>query len=334
MNLTRFRNEVRNHTMDTVATNAISRISARRSENNPLISFVSSPTLGDNINGPSVIRTPAWLPNAPGRYLMYFAHHGGKFIRLAYADDLHGPWQIYEPGVLPLESAPAIIMHLASPDVHVDHAEQRLRMYFHGVVPEEVSGRRWDQKTLLATSTDGLHWQAGSDFLAWSYLRVFEYGGWYYGIEVKGNLYRAQRPDTSWEMREQPLVPDCPIEDKFGAREAEIRHCAMLRRGDTLLLFYSRKKDAPERILVSTIQLSDDWNQWTASEPIDVLAPEMDYEGAAHPNEPSVKGSGTGVRQLRDPCIFEEDGHVYLFYSIAGEEGIALAEVDFELRSS
>ena len=33
------------------------------------------------------------------------------------------------------------------------------------------------------------------------------------------------------------------------------------------------------------------------------------------------------VNQLRDPAIFEEDARVYLLYAVAGESGIALAEV-------
>jgi len=33
------------------------------------------------------------------------------------------------------------------------------------------------------------------------------------------------------------------------------------------------------------------------------------------------------VMQLRDPAIFKEEGQIYLFYVIAGEQGIALAKV-------
>jgi hypothetical protein len=33
------------------------------------------------------------------------------------------------------------------------------------------------------------------------------------------------------------------------------------------------------------------------------------------------------VNQLRDPAIFEEDGRVFLLYAVAGEAGIAIAEV-------
>jgi hypothetical protein len=34
------------------------------------------------------------------------------------------------------------------------------------------------------------------------------------------------------------------------------------------------------------------------------------------------------VNQLRDPAIFEEDGRVYLLYSVAGEAGIGIAEIE------
>ena len=45
--------------------------------------------IGTNINGPSLIRVPAQVwPQPLGRYYLYFSHHKGAFIRLAYADDL------------------------------------------------------------------------------------------------------------------------------------------------------------------------------------------------------------------------------------------------------
>ena len=62
--------------------------------------------------------------------------------------------------------------------------------------------------------------------------------------------------------------------------------------------------------------------------PVEVLRPEMNYEGISYPNEPSRKGGGIEAQQLRDPGIFEEDGQLYLLYSVAGEEGIAIAELE------
>ncbi|MFP4172040.1 MAG: hypothetical protein ACLFV4_03925 [Candidatus Hydrogenedentota bacterium] len=54
--------------------------------------------VGENINGPSLIRVPEWIEDPLGAYYLYFAHHDGQFIRLAYADHLKGPWKIHEGG--------------------------------------------------------------------------------------------------------------------------------------------------------------------------------------------------------------------------------------------
>ena len=50
-----------------------------------------------NINGPSLVRVPEWVENPLGRYYLYFAHHRGAYIRLAYADAIEGPYTVYRP---------------------------------------------------------------------------------------------------------------------------------------------------------------------------------------------------------------------------------------------
>src|SRR4051812_27614106 len=108
----------------------LSAVRATRFTQNPLVTLQSSSTLRDNINGPSVIRVPSWINRPLGRYYMYFAHHMGHFIRLAYADQLTGPWKIYEPGVLPVsetaffrpqpdppENLENFYTHVASPEM-------------------------------------------------------------------------------------------------------------------------------------------------------------------------------------------------------------------------
>ena len=97
--------------------------------------------IGTNINGPSLLRTPEWLPNPLGRYYLYFVHHDGERIRLAYADALEGPWRIYGPGTLRLEQT-SCVKHIASPDVHVDDKAQRIVLYFHGPVEGLALGRQ------------------------------------------------------------------------------------------------------------------------------------------------------------------------------------------------
>jgi hypothetical protein len=293
--------------------NAIKEITVRRCPSNPLITFGSSPSLGENINGPSVIRVPSWIKHPLGTYYMYFAHHSGKYIRLAYADRLEGPWKIHEPGTLKLEQATAFTGHIASPDVHVDDRRRVIRVYFHG--PAKSREGQW---TGVAISKNGLDFEASEQILGQYYFRVFEWGGFYYALSKQGNsgwgeLSRSRDGLAAFEVR--------------GEFISMVRHTAVMIRGTHLIVFYTRVGDAPERILAATVDLSEDWTKWMVSEPIEVMKPEEDYEGKSYPNQPSGYGGAIRVQQLRDPCVFEENGKTYLFYSIAGEMGIAMAEV-------
>ena len=130
-----------------------------------------------NVQGPSVIPTPDWLPIPTAgpfnRYLLYFAHHRGASIRLATSDHPTGPWRIVSTDVLHVDDAATAIdptdarRHVASPDVHVDHEARTIRMYFHGHVTEAMAGHlpSWsryptmDQHTLAASSDDGLRFR-------------------------------------------------------------------------------------------------------------------------------------------------------------------------------
>ena len=67
---------------------------------------------------------------------------------MAYADDVHGPWTVYRPGVLDLEQT-ACRYHIASPDVHVLDEHRRIVLYFHGVTEA-------GQLSFSASSADGL----------------------------------------------------------------------------------------------------------------------------------------------------------------------------------
>jgi hypothetical protein len=110
-----------------------------------------------------------------------------------------------------------------------------------------------------------------------------------------------------------------------------MRHAALLKRGEELLVFWTQVGDVPERILASRIDLSGDWMDWKDAAPIEVLRPERTWEGAGAPLTPSVRSTAYGiVNQLRDPAIFEEGGRVFLLYAVAGESGIAIAEVSLQ----
>ncbi len=305
-----------------------------RLKGNPII----TPEIGDvgrNINGPSLIRVPDWIENPLGRYYLYFAHHRGLSIRLAYADDLAGPWTLYtppdltperEPGVLHLDQTPAF-GHIASPDVHIDESRQRIRMYFHGPLyltskekppGEEALGK---QRTFVAHSPDGLAFEmVHDDPLGAPYFRAFEYDGYTYALAMPGIVYRSKDGLTGFEAGPVLLEED-PV-----FWNSDLRHSAVLRSGDTLYVFYSRIDYIPEHILLARVDLSGDWMQWSEVLLGSVLKPATVYEGVQFTPEYSKRSAvDQRVHQLRDPAIYIEDDRVYLLYSVAGERGIAIA---------
>lgn len=277
---------------------------------------------GENINGPSLIRVPDWVERPLGRYYLYFAHHGGTYIRLAVADRLEGPWRIHRPGVLSLADAPGCKGHVASPDAVVVPEQRQIRLYFHG--PAKAGG---GQKTFVATSADGLAFKARPEPLCPFYFRAFRYADMWYGMSKGGLLWRSADGLSNFEEGIDPMAGaesrDKPVYNTPGAR-----HVAVQRTGSALWVYYSNIGDAPERIMRCRIDLAGDWRAWRASEPQEVLRPQLPYEGADLPVRPSSAGAARGRENaLRDPAIFEENGRTYLLYSVAGESGIAIAEI-------
>jgi hypothetical protein len=109
-----------------------------------------------------------------------------------------------------------------------------------------------------------------------------------------------------------------------------MRHAAVLKRYDTLWVFWTQLGDAPERILLSRVRLDGDWYNWCDEPAVEVMRPEHPWEGATAPKLPSVRSTAYGVvNQLRDPAIHEESGVTYLLYAVGGESGIAIVRVDF-----
>ncbi len=299
-----------------------------RLASNPIITPDLDDAIGANINGPSLLRVPDWLPNPLGNYYLYFAHHQGESIRLAYADELVGPWTVYTPGTLRLEQTPCY-NHIASPDLHIDEENRRILMYYHGpfVRPQELDSDPLKriypflegQRSLLAVSEDGVNFTSDTEILGPSYFRVFRYpdtsAGWHYALAMPGILFRSRDGRANYEPG--PVLFD-----------RDQRHAALLIRDDILYVFYSRAGDCPEHILCATVDLRPDWKEWKASAPFSILEPETEYEGVNLPLEPSQRGAiHEPARQLRDPGIYQEGGQVYLLYSVAGESGLALAEL-------
>ena len=221
----------------------------------PIITPETHPSIGQNIQGPSLIRVPDWVRMPLGKYYLYFADHKGSYIRLAYSDDLLGPWQVHPPGSLQIErsyfpSEPPPVdeeelervaarrsqtfgsnklphsiekeftaPHIASPDVHVDNDNRRIVMYFHGLEGFGI------QKSRVAVSPDGIDFHAHPEILGRTYLRIFRHAGLTYGIAMPGQVYRSENGLSGFEEGPMLFNPD-------------MRHCALLKKGDLLHVFW------------------------------------------------------------------------------------------------
>ena len=302
---------------------AVPSFRARRLFEGPIITPHMDARMGDNVNGPSLIRVPEWVARPLGKYYLYFGHHRGTYIRLATAPSLDGPWRTHQPGVLDL-SASYFVKHVASPDALVDEERREIRLYVHGpLAPDDRRPGRDAQATRVAVSRDGVTFEARAEVLGAPYMRLIRHGGWYYGVGMPGVVYRSRDGLTAFEEGPNPFREIAP----------DMRHCALLLEGETLFVFYTLRGDCPERILVTRVDLRDAWPHWRPSEPEEVLQPERPYEGADEPLLPSRGGPiDVPARQLRDPAVFREDGHTYLLYAVAGERGIAVAALEPRAR--
>jgi hypothetical protein len=313
---------------------------------NPLVTVKSSPTLGGNVNGPTVIRVPDWVERPLGRYYMYFANHRDVFIRLAYADAVTGPWTIHEPGVWHVRDSAlyrpqpdsarfgGFNTHFASPEIFIDRPNRRIVLWAHGWYTngehwptEPKAAQQWanekgyGQFTQGAVSSDGLTFTAQPAITKESYIRLFQRAGGLYGMSRLGVLLRAPDALASFE-----IGPNAFRDTAYGSNR--IRHVALVPRGDRLLVFFTAIGDAPERLLMSTIDMTKPWTDWKVEALIDVMQPERDYECVNLPIAKSAVGDiFEPARQIRDPHVLEDDGKTYLFYVTCGEQGVAGAEI-------
>jgi hypothetical protein len=315
---------------------------------------------GANINGPTLIRVPDWLEPARradprARYYLYFAHHKGDFLRLAWAAEPCGPWRLYGTGAgfevgkrgvldlgvsdeLEIGNGLKISDHLASPEIVVDGANRRFVLFFHA--PAAHDGKKAGQKTFAATSPDGLDFNGAIEpvMLGRSYFRVFAVRNHLYAIANNAVLYRA--PDAGnpwtpppdfdfstelWSARVDPLIT---VEVNPRGGPMLPRHSWVRPQADMMVVFFTRVGDVPERIVITEIDIrDDDYRQWQRLTPAaELLRAELTWEGADLEPEPSLfDWAPEPANQLRDPFVFEEDGRLYLLYTGAGEKAIGLA---------
>ena len=324
---------------------------------------------GENINGPSMMRIPDWIPpservDPSAVYYLYFAHHDGGYIRMAWAADIEGPWTLYQTGsqvpigdrgvldngFMDLDLGLGVVIeenHLASPDVLIDDENQQIIMYFHSGSSTFFNGNEINsQNTWVSTSDNGLEFldNIRPVRLGPSYFRVFSHGGELYAVDNSGRPRRALDPANPWEPTPDYYSGDTiprlwetnanntfqdPISEVLGVPRSElrIRHAAVRVVGDELEVYYTQRGDELERVQMSTIDLTADFDDWVLTYPgEEIIQAIPGWEGGQFAPERSETGAAPeDVNQLRDPDVFEDtDGSVYLIYSGRGEDALGL----------
>ena len=326
------------------------------------------PEDGKNINGPCVIALPDWLPlekrvNPTAKYYLYFAHHNGSYIRMAWAKEIIGPWQLYnadstisEPnrGVISLygdgktkkillANSIEISSHIASPIVQIDNENKRFKLFFHG--PTKLTSEdKTDQRNFLAYSDDGIQFQKNISpvMLAGSYLYPFNYKGKYYGFSNGGLFHEAPATGaidkapknfdyskTLWSSRNNFFKEAIA---KMNDNDFRVRHTSVYLENDLLHIFFSSSHDTPEQIYYCSANLnrvnSENWKV-TTFYPI-MRASESWEGGDIEPIESLGGPAKSMINEVRDPSIFKDnDGKLYLFYCAGGERGIGVASLEF-----
>ena len=205
----------------------------------------------NNINGPSLIKVPDWIENPLGKYYLYFANHGGKYIRMAYSDKVTGPYTIHENGTLRLEQSPGHD-HIASPDVHIDNENKEIVMYYH--TPFED----W-QYTFKSKSKNGLEFTSEKYKLGMFYFRVFKFNDRIFAIAKNKNTsgISYELINNEWVVKDENFIPN-------------MRHGAVLRlplcmcvgdcvvRAEKVYVFYTIIGESPESIYWSEADI-DTW---------------------------------------------------------------------------
>jgi hypothetical protein len=346
-------------------------LSVQRLSDGPMIDTAMSPRLTalaeeqgyNNINGPSLIRVPDWVENPLGNYYLYFSHHKGDFIRLAYADKVEGPWSIYEPGALalqdsgfPNESIPRLTLSEGLTELWDSVSiylfrDSILAVYQAAVTDQEIR----KQRGIAASQTLKPHIASPEVVIdeANQQIVMFFHGqrdslSQVSGVAVSKNGLEFTSNEQklgavylrSFAYKDQHYFLAAPgilyrSDTLLGHYEPRgkslfgnnARHSAVLLQDDQLTVVWSRVGDAPERLLVSTVSLSSfDWDDWVPTYPTELLRGEQPWEGSELPVLSSLRGeTNEPINDLRDPDIFVDiDGQIYLVYVAAGEQSIGV----------
>ncbi len=279
-----------------------------------------------NINGPCIFKVPYWHRSKLGNYYILFSSHSGHEIQLLYSNFIHGDWIKSNKPIIDLSNFNDAYDHIASPDIYIDNKNRQYILYFHA--RSRSKGR--EQWTFAAVTDDLISYSRLIDEpIAPFYLKIFKYNQMFYGMCKGGNLWRSKDGLSKFEPGINPF--DRKLDNELWHNDkGSIRHVGLNLVNNKLNIYFSVIGDCPERIIFTSINLEGkDWREWSIGEMYEVIKPEYEYEGSELPLIESNSGpSDIPQRQLRDPHLINENGELYLIYTVCGEFGLALCKLN------
>ena len=189
------------------------------------------------------------------------------------------------------------------------------------------------QPTAVFTSPDLLHWNISNvadPFVANNlfYARLFHYKGQLYGIA------KSQETSTGSMVlfESTSFRSDYKVIHKLAQG---VRHVGLHRKQDTLFIFFTLIGDEPERIFLSTIDLTQPPSKWELRPGPEIMKP----PNTNSPLKISKPGAAPchHVQELRDPFFFPDEDEAEnqlkgtLFYTLAGEQAIGASSLRIDL---
>lgn len=276
-----------------------------------------------NICNPCLVKVPDWCKNKLADYYLFYADHKGKFIKLAYSNNLFSKWKIKKGGVIHIRQFNDAINHIASPEIYIDSKKKEVILFTHSHSKSQVG-----QWTYISKSKDALNFEVVNNIpIAPFYFRMFQYNEYYYALTKGGALWKSKNFSQKFSQCQNLFYRD-KSNDKLHNYDGAVRHLCVIIESNSLIVFYTKIGDKPEKIYFSKLNLKLDEKKWFFKKEFELMRPEKNFEGKDIKLTKSMPGDTLKPENaLRDPHVLKILNNYFLTYCVKGEFGIAIAEL-------
>ena len=251
---------------------------------------------------------PDWVENPLGKYYLYFAHHKGSYIKMAYADSQGGDWKMYDGGILPLDKSGLVTKVGKKSDletlrkyntwsesialIEIGKAAQKSfekRKKINGKGSAPTTPHLANPEVIINEKTKKFHLyihgvvegslqkskvalsKDGINFDAQPEIISLPY---LIVFPFRGEFYGMAMPGFLYRSKNGIL--DFEVRKRW-LFDTNVRYSGLHLKGNDLYIFYTQFGDQPEQILYTRMDMtSTDWNDWNVEPARALLQPEVE----------------------------------------------------------